>query len=92
MAARKNLMHSELVRERIKASALVNRLTQFIEGKISMEPHQVTAALGLLRKVVPDLQAVELSGEVKAKHVVMAEPLTEDEWAKTYGGEQHLNS
>lgn len=62
MAARKNLMHSDKTRERIKASMLLNRLEKFVEGKVELNAAQVSAALGLLKKVVPDLQAVSLDG------------------------------
>ena len=36
---------------------LINRLTDFVKGEVKMEPHQVTAALGLLKKSLPDLSA-----------------------------------
>jgi hypothetical protein len=95
MAARKNLVHSELVRERIKTMQLVNRLTNFALGKLkkSMEPHQVTAALGLLKKTIPDIQSIEHLGEVEHRHhVVSAEPLSDEAWAATYGSQgQALN-
>lgn len=89
MAARKNLVHSELVRERIKTMQLVNRLTNFALGKLKrgMEPHQVTAALGLLKKTIPDIQSIEHLGEVQHKvHTVSGEPLSEEAWQATYGG------
>lgn len=59
MAVRKRLYHPEEVREKIRTSQLVNRLNQFIMGKIELSPHQVTAALGLIKKTMPDLQAVD---------------------------------
>lgn len=62
MAARKNLMHSEKTRERIKTSMLINRLTSFVEGAVELSPAQVTAALGLMRKTLPDLSATTLTG------------------------------
>jgi len=73
---------------------LLNRLTNFVTGRIEMSPHQVTAALGLLKKTVPDLQAIEHSGTIiEEVHTVSAEPLTEEEWAQTYGSSsaQRLN-
>lgn len=65
MAARKHLSHIEKTREKIRASMLLNRLQSFVEGKqgVEMKPHQVTAALGLLKKVIPDLSTVALTGE-----------------------------
>ena len=61
--------YADAVRARIKAGGIAKRLEDYIVGKISMEPAQVTAALGLLRKVVPDVSAVEHSGEVTQNHV-----------------------
>ena len=59
MAVRKRLYHPDEVRRKIKTSQLVNRLNSFVQGKIHMEPHQVTAALGLIKKTMPDLSAVD---------------------------------
>ncbi len=76
MAIRKNLTHPQVVRERIRATAIIRRLQKFVLGErgdqgeeIVMSPAQVTAALGLIKKTVPDLSAVEFSGEVRHKHV-----------------------
>jgi hypothetical protein len=86
-------MHSEVVRDRIRTAMLLNRLTGFVLGRIDMQPHQVTAALGLLKKTVPDLQAIEHSGTViEEVHIVSADPLTEEEWAQTYGSGPRLDS
>lgn len=60
MAARLNRMHQEAIREKIRASQLVNRLENHILDDIDMTATQVTAALGLLRKCVPDLKAEEI--------------------------------
>lgn len=85
-------IHSELVRNRIRTAMLLNRLTNFVLGRIDMAPHQVSAALGLLKKTVPDLQAIEHSGTIiEEVHTVSAEPLTESEWQDTYGSAQRLN-
>jgi hypothetical protein len=40
-----------------------NRLEGLVEGKNDMPPHAVTAALGLLRKVLPDLANVAHTGD-----------------------------
>lgn len=64
MAARKHLSHSDKTRERIKTSMLINRLTSFVEGKVELNPAQVTAALGLMKKTLPDLGAVTLDGGI----------------------------
>ncbi len=61
MAARKTQTLSDNWREKIRTSMLVNRLSDLVEGKIEMQPHQVTAALGLLKKTAPDLSATTLA-------------------------------
>jgi len=53
----------ERVRTQIKTALLVTRLHKIACGEVEAEPHQVTAALGLLRKVLPDLQATLISGD-----------------------------
>jgi hypothetical protein len=62
MAARKNLSHSDKTRERIKTSMLINRLTSFVEGSVELNPAQVTAALGLMKKTLPDLTTTTIEG------------------------------
>lgn len=68
MAGRpKGSLHSTEVRQRIKTSQIINRLNHFVMGTKNgrdtcvMEPHQVTAALGLLKKTLPDLQNVDMT-------------------------------
>lgn len=96
MPKRQNLVHSELVRGRIRTSALVNFLTKYALGQYKREvaPARVAAALGLLKKTIPDIQSIEHSGEVQhTVHTVSSEPLTEDAWQATYGRKgQALNS
>lgn len=54
-------------RERIKGSEIINRLQGFVLGEndsngkpIDLSSTQVTAALGLLRKTLPDLKSAEV--------------------------------
>lgn len=49
-------------RDRIQASMLVNRLTDHVKGDVELSPSQVTAGLGLLKKAIPDLAALQVSG------------------------------
>lgn len=51
------------VRARIRAGGIVHRLEQHVLGKVEMSASQVSAALGLLRKCVPDLATVEHTGK-----------------------------
>lgn len=65
MATRKQLWHPDEVRRRIQASQLINRLTDHVNAKAPgiMDASQVNAARALLAKVLPDLKAVEISGD-----------------------------
>ena len=66
MAARKlRPKHTDEIRNKIRASQLVNRLENHVFGEVEMNSTQVTAALGLLKKCVPDIQAVQHSGDDK---------------------------
>ena len=83
MAARKRTWTPEKVRERMRTTMLVRRLTKHVLGKVEMSSTQVTAALGLLKKTLPDLNAIEHSGEIKQRDV-SDQPLTADEWENRY--------
>ena len=65
MAARTNkIRHSQEVRDKIKAGVIISRLTKHIDSdEPIMDASQVSAAKALLNKVLPDLRAVELTGE-----------------------------
>lgn len=66
MAERMRKTHQEDVRKKIQTSQLVNRLTDHVLGTVEMTPTQVQAANILLKKALPDLQAVDLSALVQA--------------------------
>jgi len=70
MAARMRKTHQDDVRAKIQSTQLINRLTNHGLGKLKkpMDASQVAAALGVLKKAVPDLSAVELSGAVTLSH------------------------
>lgn len=65
MAARLNPRHQDMVREKIRASQLVRKLENHVLGNgkkaVEMSATQVQAALGLLKKCVPDLASTEMS-------------------------------
>lgn len=85
MAVRRNLAHSALVRERIQTTQLINRLTDHAFGRVEMSATQVAAALGVLKKSLPDLAAVEYSGEVVQAHYVVEVPqaaVSVDAWLR----------
>lgn len=52
-------------RAKISNSNILNALIEHIEGRREMSASQVSAGLGLLRKVMPDLSSVES----KAEHI-----------------------
>lgn len=66
MARRKQAFHPDEVKQKIQASQLINRLTTHaLSDDPIMDASQVNAAVRLLNKVVPDLKAVDHSGDVK---------------------------
>jgi hypothetical protein len=69
MAARKQLFHPDDVKAKIQTSQLINRLSKHaLSAAPIMDASQVTAAVKLLNKVIPDLKAIEHSGELKLTH------------------------
>lgn len=63
MAARKEkITHDDKTKHLIRASQLLNRLNSFANNEIEMTQAQVNAAKIVIGKVVPDLKAIEHSG------------------------------
>jgi hypothetical protein len=63
MAARKlRPFHTDEIRAKIQTSQLINRLTDHALGKVELEATQVRSIEVLLRKSIPDLSAVSLTG------------------------------
>jgi hypothetical protein len=62
-ARTRKIRHDENTRDKIQVSQIINRLTGHILGKVDMPASAVTAALGLLRKKLPDMAAVEHTGD-----------------------------
>ena len=64
MAARKlRPKHSDEIRAKIQASVLIDFLTKHVKGEREMTPTQVRSAEILLKKSVPDLSSIELTGQ-----------------------------
>ena len=63
MAARLRKNHDAETRKRIQTSQLINRLHNHALGKNKMITTQVRAAEVLLKKVLPDLQVTQLTGD-----------------------------
>ena len=62
-ARTRKVKHDDFTRQKIRTTQLVNRLEKHALGEIAMEPTQVRAIEVLLRKSLPDLSAVTLSGD-----------------------------
>jgi hypothetical protein len=63
MAARLNPSHDQRTRDKIKTSQLINRLMTHVNGDCDLSATQVRAAEILLKKTLPDLGSVELTGK-----------------------------
>ena len=64
MAARKNKVKlTEAWREKIRTSMLINRLQNHVVGRLEMSATQLRAAEILLKKCLPDLQAITHAGD-----------------------------
>jgi hypothetical protein len=63
MAARLDPAHDERTRAKIQTSQLINRLISHVNGEVELSSTQVRAAEVLLKKTLPDLQAVEHSSD-----------------------------
>lgn len=79
MATRKQLWHPDEVKQRIKVSQLINRLTDHaLSDTAIMDASQVNAARVLLNKVLPDVKAVEHSGPDGGALTVVIQKLGEE--------------
>lgn len=64
MAARKRrISHDEKTREKIKISQLINRLQDHALKGTEMEQSRIKAIEILLRKSLPDLSSIQLTGD-----------------------------
>jgi hypothetical protein len=87
MAARtRKIRHDDETRAKIRSSQLINRLESHVLGKLDLKPTQVAAALGLLRKTIPDLSSAENKTEVLHRYVARLPDKAEsvDEWQKQH--------
>ena len=86
MATRKMLFHPDYVREKIRASQLLNRLQKCAFGEISLTITQLRAIKILLRKSIPDLAAAEIKSEQTHPYVIeIPAVLTSEQWLEKYG-------
>lgn len=81
MAARLNKLHTEEIRAKIQASQLINVLQNHaLTGESELSMSRMKAIEILLRKSVPDLSAVTISGDennpLRAVHKIELAPLS----------------
>lgn len=79
-------------RSKIKITQILNYLQEHMAGTRELSATQVNAANILLRKVMPDLAAIEHSGEVKQTFAVSPELPTMEEWEAEFGAPKQLDS
>ena len=60
---RPGFIMSEEHRAKIANSQILKRLIACAEGQIEMSPTQAQIGLGLMKKVMPDMQATQISGD-----------------------------
>ena len=64
MTARtRKIFHDEDTRARIQASQIINRLQSHVDGTVELSATQIKAAEILLRKRLPDLATLQISGD-----------------------------
>ena len=66
ITAKLNPRHQQLIRDKINAGILVERLTEFALGQLELTSQQMKAIEILLKKSVPDLTSVEMTGDADA--------------------------
>lgn len=63
MAARIRTKHQDEVRAKIQASVLIGLLESHAIGEIELSASRIKAIELLLKKSIPDLQSIELTGD-----------------------------
>lgn len=75
MAARLNPRHSDMVRAKIQASALVHRLQECAMGNVELTQVQLAAINSLLDRSVPKLSQIQHVGDNESDPI-----RTENKW------------
>lgn len=65
---RLNARHSESCKQKIQATQLINRLQAHALSNLDLKDSQIRAIDILLKKVLPDMKAVEHSGTIRRKN------------------------
>jgi hypothetical protein len=73
-------------RGKIKCAAILNALNEHVLGLRDLSATQVTAGLGLLRKVLPDLSAAEIKSETTVRYVarIPNKAQSSEEWQQQH--------
>lgn len=71
MAARKNPKNRDSSNKLTSASQLLNRLISHANGELELTNTQIQAAKIVIGKYIPDLKAIEHTGEIEVKHKVI---------------------
>jgi hypothetical protein len=80
------LFHLDSVREKIRASQLINRLQAHIFDGLEPSMSQVRTIEILLRKCLPDLTKTEVQADATHRYVAqLPEVLSKEEWLAKYG-------
>ena len=69
--------HEEKTKNLIRASQLLNRLTEHANGNVEMSSTQINAAKIVIGKYIPDLKAIEITGEGGGPVRIIANSLDE---------------
>ena len=82
-------------RVKIQNSNILNALVEHACGKRNMSATQVSAGLGLLKKVLPDLQAVTIGGDpanpLRHEHAINLSSMSDEDLAELiHGGAQSI--
>jgi hypothetical protein len=81
---------SEEHRTKIQNSRILRVLIDHVEGREEISPARVTAALGLLKKVLPDLQAVTIGGDpdnpIRHEHALDLSSMSDEDLAELARG------
>jgi hypothetical protein len=62
--------HQDEIRAKIQGSAIIHRLMECHKGNLVLTDQQVSCGKILLNKVLPDLKAVEMTGDLDLTHKV----------------------
>lgn len=78
MARKDRLACADNTRKKIKTGMLIKKLTDHVVDGVEMSATQVNAALGLLKKTLPDTKQIEIDGQIDTRTTVIIKDLTGD--------------